>query len=133
MERRTFVALVSGGLLTAALAAEAQQTGKVYRVGVLSPFSSSFGPGPSFEAFRQTLRNHEYSEAGGLMTYGPNLVDNFRRAATYVDKILKGAKAGELPFEEPTRYHLVVNRKTAMALGLTIPQALLGQAAEVIQ
>ena len=67
------------------------------------------------------------------MTYGPNLVDNFRRAATYVDKILKGAKAGELPFEEPTRYHLVVNRKTAMALGLTIPQVLLGQAAEVIQ
>jgi len=67
------------------------------------------------------------------MSYGPNLVDNFRRAATYVDKILKGAKAGELPFEEPTRYHLVVNRKTAMALGLTIPQALLGQPAEVIQ
>ena len=77
--------------------------------------------------------NHEYSEAGGLMTYGPNLVDNFRRAAMYADKILKGAKAGELPFEEPTRYHLVVNRKTAMALGLTIPQVLLGQAAEVIQ
>lgn len=77
--------------------------------------------------------NHEYSEAGGLMTYGPNLVDNFRRAATYVDKILKGAKAGELPVEEPTRYHLVVNRKAGMALGLTIPQALLGQAAEVIQ
>jgi len=63
MKRRTFVALVSGGLLTASLAAEAQQTGKVYRVGVLSPFSSSFGPGSSFEAFRQTLRNHEYSEA----------------------------------------------------------------------
>jgi putative ABC transport system substrate-binding protein len=77
--------------------------------------------------------NHEYSEAGGLMTYGPNLTDNFRRAATYVDKILKGAKPGELPFEEPTRYHLTINRKTAMALGLTLPQALLGQADEVIQ
>jgi len=77
--------------------------------------------------------NYEYSKAGGLMTYGPNLVDNFRRAATYVDKILKGAKPGELPFEEPTRYHLAINRKTAMALGLTIPQALLGQADEVIQ
>ena len=77
--------------------------------------------------------NHEYSEAGGLMTYGPNLVDNFRRAAMYVDKILKGTKPGDLPFEHPTRYSLVMNRKTAMALGLTIPQALLGQADEVIQ
>ena len=75
----------------------------------------------------------EYAEAGGLMSYGPNSVDNFRRAATYVDKILKGAKPGELPFEQPTRYHLVINRKTAMTLGLTIPQALLGQAGEVIQ
>ena len=77
--------------------------------------------------------NHEYSEAGGLMTYGPNLNDNFRRAATYVDKILKGAKAGDLPFEQPTRYPLVINHKTATALGLTIPQALLRQADEVIQ
>ena len=75
----------------------------------------------------------EYAEAGGLMSYGPNSVDNFRRAATYVDKILKGAKPGELPFEEPTRYHLLINRKTALSLSLTIPQALLGQADEVIQ
>jgi putative ABC transport system substrate-binding protein len=74
----------------------------------------------------------EYAEAGGLMSYGPNSVDNFRRAATYVDKILKGAKPGELPFEEPTRYHLLINRKTALSLSLTIPQALLGQADEVI-
>ena len=75
----------------------------------------------------------ELTEAGGLMSYGPNSVDNFRRAATYVDKILKGAKPGELPFEQPTRYHLVINRKTAMSLGLTIPEALLRQADEVIQ
>jgi putative ABC transport system substrate-binding protein len=75
----------------------------------------------------------ELAEAGGLMSYGPNSVENFRRAAAYVDKILKGAKAGELPFEQPTRYHLLINRKTAMSLGLTIPQALLGQADEVIQ
>ena len=75
----------------------------------------------------------ELTEAGGLMSYGPNTVDNFRRAATYVDKILKGAKPGELPFEQPTRYHLVINRKTAMSLGLTIPEALLRQADEVIQ
>jgi ABC-type uncharacterized transport system substrate-binding protein len=77
--------------------------------------------------------NREYAEAGGLMSYGPNVVDNFRRAATYVDKILKGARPGELPFEQPTRYYLVINRKTAVALGLTIPPALLGQADEVIQ
>jgi len=77
--------------------------------------------------------NQGYAEAGGLMSYGPNLVDNFRRAATYVDKILKGAKPGELPFEHPTRYHLVINHKTATALGLTIPQTLLRQADELIQ
>ena len=75
----------------------------------------------------------ELTEAGGLMSYGPNTVENFRRAATYVDKILKGAKPGDLPFEQPSRYHLVVNHKTAQTLGLTIPQALLRQADEVIQ
>jgi ABC-type uncharacterized transport system substrate-binding protein len=67
------------------------------------------------------------------MSYGPRVVDNFRRAATIVDKILKGAKPGELPFEQPTRYYLVINRKTAMALRLAIPQMLLSQADEVIQ
>ncbi len=75
----------------------------------------------------------ELVEAGSLMSYGPNSLDNFRRAATYVDKILKGAIPGDLPFEQPTRYHLVINRKTAMSLGLTIPEALLRQADEVIQ
>jgi putative ABC transport system substrate-binding protein len=75
----------------------------------------------------------ELTEAGGLMSYGPNSVDNFRRAATYVDKILKGAKPGDLPFEQPTRYQLVINRKTAATLGLTMPPALLRQADEVIQ
>jgi len=72
-------------------------------------------------------------EAGGLMSYATNLEDVWRRAADYVDKILKGAKPADLPVEQPAKFELVVNMKTAKTLGLTIPQSVLIQAEQVFQ
>jgi putative ABC transport system substrate-binding protein len=75
----------------------------------------------------------EYVVAGGLMSYGENLADFFRRSASYVDKIFKGAKPGDLPIEQPTKFNLVINRKTADALGVTIPAQLYIFADELIE
>jgi ABC-type uncharacterized transport system substrate-binding protein len=75
----------------------------------------------------------EYVDAGSLMSYGPNVPDLFRRAADLVDKILRGAKPGEIPVEQPTKFDLVINLTTAKALGLAIPESFLLRADEVIE
>ena len=75
----------------------------------------------------------DFARDGGLLSYGPDLVDNFRRAASYVDRILRGEKPGDLPVQFPTKFEMVVNRKTATTLGLAIPPSILLRADEVIE
>jgi putative ABC transport system substrate-binding protein len=144
---------------TEAAAASVGLTLQVFAVRGPDEFSSSFsamikehvgalivGPSPMFFGQRRRLAGlavehrlptvftlGEYTQAGGLMAYGPHLPDVYRRAASFVDKILKGAKPADLPVEQPTKFELVINQKTAKTLGLTIPPSVLARADEVIQ
>jgi len=79
------------------------------------------------------FQRRENAEAGGLLSYGPNLNDQFRQTTLYVDRILKGAQPADLPVEQATKFELVINLRTAKALGLTVPPMLLGRADEVIE
>jgi putative tryptophan/tyrosine transport system substrate-binding protein len=104
-----------------------------FAAGLLFPIARRFVELTAESRLPSMYGLREYVEAGGLISYGADIYDIWRRAAVFVDKILKGANPADLPVEQPTKFELVINLKTAKALGLTIPQSVLLQAHEVIQ
>ena len=116
----TFARFSNGGLIVPGSALAA-----VHRVQIATLAAQNNLPAIYFNRFFVT--------AGGLISYGPDFVDQYRRAASYIDRILKGAKSADLPVQAPTKYELVINLKTARALGLTVPPTLLARADEVIE
>jgi hypothetical protein len=149
MQRRHFIALVGGMAAAWPLVLYAQPLGRMARIGFLGSASAT-GSAKSVEALRTGLRDlgyvegrniiiefrwgaQEYAQAGGLIGYGVNLLGLYRRAAYFVDKILKGAKPADLPIEQPTRFELVINLKAAKTLGLEIAPAMLARADEIIE
>jgi putative ABC transport system substrate-binding protein len=122
LRRREFITLLGGAAAGWPLAARAQPSLDRPIVGILAPQRL-----PAIYSWR------EFAEAGGLVSYGPSLPDLYRQSATMVDKILKGASPADLPIEVPTRFELVVNLKTAKALGLKVSEPFLLLADEVIE
>ena len=120
-------------ILTSAIAGRAEGLIVIGAGGLFGPLVPQIVEFAAQNRLPSTSATPSYARAGGLVAVGPNTPDLYRRAAAYVDKILKGANPGELPIERPAKFEFVVNLKTAQAIGLTIPQSVLEQATEVIQ
>jgi len=135
MGRRSASEILGADDIAPAIATIATQADALFVVGEPPTFSNRTRISTLALAARlpTTYATRGYVEAGGLMSYGPSFPALFRRAADYVHKILLGAKPGDLPVEQPTRYDLVINLTTAKALGLTIPESFLLRADEVIE